>query len=287
VSGDEVDGGVYGTPTAPAVRVVLDLEEARFEIFPGPRDEGIRVEADYDQANYDLTEEYDLDDGDVPTYRLEMKSRVSLLRRLLTKGSWDEEDMETNFVRVQLPEATPMQLVLELAKSETTMDLTGLELIDLSTDLSMGEYRMEIREPSPVPMRSLLLDCRMGEFRLDGLARLRAGQIVVKGMMGEMVLDMGGPLHVDTSLLANMKMGEMRLRLPDNARWQSEGIKATLGEVNGSPRNPNRTEPGAPVLQFAASVLMGELRVGAYHADPRSELIPTRGPLAPRPAEIE
>ena len=43
-------------------------------------------------------------------------------------------------------------------------------------------------------MGRLSLDCKMGEFQLHGLARLAPREMRVVGSMGEMRVDLGGPL---------------------------------------------------------------------------------------------
>ncbi len=253
-----------GLQDNPGVTVTLNLEEGQFEIVPGPADEGIRVDADYDEATYELTQKYDVDGKGHPTYELKFKSRVSLLRRL---ANWEqlEESEHDNHVIVQLPVNTPMILNMRISKGESEVDLSGLALRGLKTNLRMGEHGITVDEVNPIDMEELDIDTSMGEFGFDGLSRLRARKIEVTGSMGEVRVDLGGPLEIDTELFVSMKMGELSLFLPDNAIWDSSGLKAALAEVGGSTDGPQSLDPEtSPVLRLDGSVFLGEIIVDSY-----------------------
>lgn len=246
------------------VQVVIDLDEGYFTIVPGPSDEGIRVEADYDEASYELTQDYSLDRDGRPTYLLRLKSRVSFLRRL-ADGGFQSEDLE-NTVRVQLPVDTPMSLFLSLAKAESEIDLTGLALQSAATRFRMGEFKLVVDENNPIAMSRFVNDSGMGEVRLEGLSRLGAERIELKGTMGEIMADLEGALQRDTEILAHMKLGEITLRLPENAIWDPHGsVKASLGEVQGSLENPGNPDPETdPTLLVDGSVFMGGFIIDSY-----------------------
>jgi hypothetical protein len=249
---------------AAAVRVMLDMDEGEFTIEPGPAHEGIRVEADYDEATYDLKQEYSVDDDGHPVYLLRFKSKVSFLRRLAQEGGFESNDLQ-NTVRVQLPVDTPMELFLSLAKTEADVDLSGLALTNLVTKLRMGEVQLAVDELNPLEMESAVLNCGMGEFNLQGLSRLRAASIDLEGTMGEFTLDFDAALERDTQLVVHGKMGEITLRLPDNAIWDPEGgFKSTWADVTGNLENPRGVDPElSPVLTMNGGIFMGELQVDA------------------------
>jgi hypothetical protein len=129
----------------------------------------------------------------------------------------------------------------------------------------MGSYSLEIDNQNPIDMGSLSLDCKMGEFELHGLARLAPREMVIDAGMGEMLIDLGGPLLRDTDLSVKMQMGELRLRLPDNAFWDGRAT-AWLGEVVGSGENEENPDPEGVKLRYRARVSFGELDIGSYAA---------------------
>jgi hypothetical protein len=160
--------------------------------------------------------------------------------------------------------------VLNLSKSESTIDLSGLQLHEAVSRFRMGEFRLEVNEPNPQPMGTFLVDANMGSSRLEGLSNLRARRLVIQGMMGEMRVDLSEALRMDTDLRAHMRLGELRLRLPENANWEFAhgGVRASLGEVTGSTQHPGHPEPEAPTLKVNGGVFMGELRLMSFPAEP-------------------
>ena len=249
------------------LRVELDLVEGFFRVEPFDGDE-IEVEARYDQATYRLEEKYGLD-GDTPVFRLEFASKLHWLRRIASDGSIDEGDFGQNEITVLLPRGIPIDLHVKISRAEGDLVLDGLTLTNLVTDLSMGEYTLETDTPNPVVMRRAVFDLGMGEAGLRGLSYLRAREIQIAGGMGEIRVDMGTSLDVDTILTSRMRMGEMRLQLPDDALFDADSdFSAVLGEVDdGGVRGRRLDDPEtARRLLVKGSVLMGALVIDEFRA---------------------
>lgn len=250
------------------VRVVVDLEESMIEILPGPADEGFRVDAEYDEASYDLTQEYDVQKDGTPVYRVGFRSKVSFLRRLVQDGSFSDDDMGENVITVQLPLDTPMELELKLAKAEAYIDLSGLALTGVRSEFRMGEFRLESEEDNPLEMGEFATKCSMGEFKFKGLSRLRPAVIRAGGSMGELDVDLGGALTRDTEIFTKLHMGALMLNLPENAFWDpTSRAKVSWGEMTGSLSGRGADDPElAPNLRVQSNVFMGEMVVDGYRA---------------------
>ena len=265
-------GDAGATQLANVVAVKLEMEEGLFEIVPGPAEDGIRVDADYDDGSYELTQDYGEEDGR-PSYHLAFRSRVSFWRRIADDGSWTDEDMQDNQITVQLPVGTPMTLHLELSKAEVQVDLTGLALVNLATELRMGEYVVECEDYNPVPMGEARLKSTMGEFRINGLAYLNASTIRMEASMGELTLDFRDDLRCDTAIIARLRMGQLNLRLPESARWDTESrLRKTWGEIVGNLENPAPPSEGAYLLSIDSQVFMGEMDIDTYASRPKDLL---------------
>jgi len=249
------------------IRVDLDFVEGSFRIEPFDGDE-IEVEAQYDRANYRLDREYGLEDG-ATVFRLKFSSTTHWLRRIAQDGGIDDSDMGENEIIVYLPRGVPIDLRARMSRAEGELILDGLSLTNLVTNLDMGEYSIESDEANPVVMQRAAFDVGMGEISMRGLSYLRARHIDVKAGMGEVRIDMGTSLGVDTVLNSRMRMGEMVLLLPDDALYdRSTDFKAVLGEVDDSGLRSQRIEDPelARRLTIQGSVLMGELRIDDFRA---------------------
>lgn len=258
----------------PAVRVILDLDTGVFRVEPGPADEGITVDAEYDEGTFELLREYGVEEG-VPTFRLTFRSKVSWLRRLANTGSFSDEDLEMNEVTVFLPEGVPLDLRVKIQRSESELDLSGLALTDLVTKFSMGDYEVVARTDNPVPLRQASFDVGMGETRLTGLSHLRAGRIEFKGGMGEISVDFGTSLLTDTVVDARMRMGELSLRIPDDALLDPQSnCRVVMGEYDDAALTGRRVQDPelAKRLLLNGSVLMGVLAVDEFRSRPFGDL---------------
>jgi len=107
------------------------------------------------------------------------------------------------------------------------------------------------------------INVAMGEFKLQDLGLLRAASITTWGKMGELDLDLGREISRDTELFAKMRMGEVRLGLPRDARVDAR-TSVFLGESNGDPGpadEPSDDPDNPPYnLLVRGGVTMGELR---------------------------
>jgi len=250
-------------PAGSAMPVSLVLEEGNFTVMPGPPGSGIRIEGNFDEAMYELKQEMTQDETGAPSYALSFKPRYSMLRRLLSQGAV-EIDENTNTLTIYLPEGVPMALEAKIRIGQSEMQLGGLALRSANFSLEMGEHRVHVDRPNPIEMSSLEMNSGMGEVRLDGIGNLRSGSITLFGKMGEVRLDMGRDLLCDTTLLTRMRMGEMRVHLPGNAR-SSGSATAFLGEVNGSPNFGS--EDGSDdthTIEVRGSITLGQLDYQRY-----------------------
>lgn len=258
--------GIEPVPAREGMIVRIQLEQGFFRILPGPTGDGIRVDAEYDEGGYDLTQAYG-EEGGRPVYHLRFESKVHWLRRALADGSFSDDDMDENHITVHLPRGVPMELDLDIDLSECEIDLSGLALVGLDVDMSMGEFDVVVDEENPSPLPLARFKGRMGEFGYEGLSRLRAAQLVVHGSMGDHRVDLDGELLTDTRLELKMRMGEMRVRLPEDALWDPHS-RATvkMGEMDGSLDGQGTQDPEARKLLVRADVTFGSLVVDRYRS---------------------
>lgn len=205
----------------------------------------------------------------MPTFRLSFRSKIHWLRRLVNTGSFSDGDLAVNEITIFLPEGIPLDLRMKLQRSESEIDVSGLALTHLVTQLGMGSYELSSRIDNPVVLQQASFDLGMGEVRLVGMSHLRARNIEVKGGMGEIHVDFGTSLLTDTELHARMRMGEMRLSIPDDAILDPDSdFRAVLGELDESRlRGRPAGDPElAKRLRVSGSVLMGQFEISEFSA---------------------
>ena len=252
---DPAPGEVPLPALASRARVEIDLEEGEFDVRPGKPGEGIRVEGEYDPGIYDLIQET-VGEGDDQTVRISLKSRYTILRRLLTLGNLD--DMH-NRITIFLPPDVALALKCRISKGESRVDLSGLALTDLDLDFRMGEHRVRIDEPNQLSMEKLRIRVSMGEFEARKLGNARFRSARIDGSMGEMEMDLRGEYLGDATVVARFSMGEARITVPSEINTEVQR-RVMLGESSGN-RRRDEAPADAPHLLVQSSVTMGELRI--------------------------
>ncbi|HKY31676.1 MAG TPA: hypothetical protein VJV23_04005 [Candidatus Polarisedimenticolia bacterium] len=241
-------------PAQGAMPVNIRLEEGTFTVRAAPAGEGFKVEGKYDEAMYTLEQQLTRDSAGAAGYTMSFRPKYSTLRRLLSQGFLEFED-GLNAITVYLPQGVPMDLRVHASKGQSNLQLGGLALRHAELDLRMGEHSVSVASPNLVEMDELKVNGGMGELDLGGLGNLRAGSIVVWGRMGELGVDVGPEVDRDTKLFVRMRMGEMRVGLPPDAR-----VQARSSVFLGDSRNiPHRSE-GKHLIEVDAGMSLGEMR---------------------------
>lgn len=242
-------------PTTPRPgRVVLDISMAELVIMPGPADQPIRVEADFDSNNFELVEDFkDSEDGSW-LYQLEFKAKRGFFN-LFSSGRGT-----SNRLQLILPKDHPMAISADISLGETDADFGGLWLTQLNLDLGPGDHFVELREPLPYPMDSLRIDASMGSTELRQLGNGSPEVVRIDHGMGDLLVDLEGPWRRDASIDVDFSMGQCRLWLPDDVRLDLEQARVKLGERSIDLAEREVSED-APLLTLRLTGSMGELSI--------------------------
>ncbi|HZI92834.1 MAG TPA: hypothetical protein VFE84_01210 [Patescibacteria group bacterium] len=243
-------------PMGRPLPVGIVLEEGNFTIEAGPAGSSIRVEGDYDAGAYELKQELAKDGSGQPHYTLSFRSRRSMFHRLLTEGGV-HIDKNDNRISIFLPRGIPIALDARIRIGTSHLNLGGLALSNASLDLSMGEHTITVAELNPLEMSNLTMNLAMGEWRLGDIGNLRAGNIEMWGKMGTAHFDFGEKLARDTRLTARMRMGELDLHVPPDARVKAS-TSAFLGDSSG--KLPADENANGFLLEVDSSIKLGEVK---------------------------
>jgi hypothetical protein len=244
----------------------IDLSDGRFTIQPGPAGSELTVEGSYAEGYYELTETR------VPpgpsgggrasiTFRPSAPLLVRILGGIMSNGNGSGQARLT----VSIPEDLPMALSLRVGMGEARIDLGGLALTELRTDLSMGNHALDFSRPVAREMASAELRFSMGEVAVEHLGNARARRLDASSSMSSVRADLGGEWTsgTETELSFTQSMGELQLRVPRDLRLDVQTLDSSTGENRVQPADPP-DDPDAPVLRLRLSTSMAESRVTRY-----------------------
>lgn len=242
-------------PVSAAGTLVLDLRMGDFTIEPGPADQPIRVEADYNTKAFTLKENYLENDDGTWKYEVTFGGRGGLLGALLRGNN------SNNKVTITIPRGHPIEIVGRIGMGESESDLGGLWITRVDLDLSAGDHFLEFREPLPFPMDEFNLDSSMGSLEVRTLGGASPRKVEVEHGMGELLLDLEGEWRRDAEIDVQFSMGECRLWSPDSARLEIGRASVGLGEKRIKRQKEGDLPANAPTLTLNVSGSMGELRI--------------------------
>ncbi len=243
-------------PDSAIGRVVLDVSMGEFIVRPGPANEPIRVEADYDTSAFELSEKFEESDDAGWTYKVSFGSRGGFLGLIMRGGH-----NGNNRIEITIPQGHPVDIVGKVGIGESEIDLGGLWVREFNVKYGAGDHFVEIREPLPVPMESFRLDASVGEVEVRNLGDGSPRLVEVDQGVGELFLDLNGNWRQDADIDVDFGIGESRLWLPDNVHIDIERARVALGEKRVDQRDTSDLPADAPTLTVSMTGSIGEVRV--------------------------
>ncbi|MEM1204380.1 MAG: hypothetical protein AAGN66_14200 [Acidobacteriota bacterium] len=236
--------------------LVLDLAMGDFNIVPGPADQPLRVDADFDAGSFQLEEEFTSGDDGHWTYEVSFGSKGGFFGLMLGGGNNTH-----NEVTITVPRGHPIDIIGNIAMGESKVDLSGLWVREVHLELKAGDHFVEFREPLPFPMDRFEVKSSMGEVEIRGLGEASPERVEVQHSMGEMFLDLQGAWRRDARVEADFSMGECRVWLPEGVHLDLAEARVSMGEARTDRTVTDDLPEDAPTLTLAASGSMGSLRV--------------------------
>jgi len=243
------------------LRVRLELHEGSFTIRPGQPGTDIHVQGRYAPGLFELTESHS-DGPSARETRVRFKSKITGWQRFFANiGSNDNDRPE---LTVTLPRGIPIDLTLDLTMGKSEIDLGGLTLSEVDLNASMGEHRIDFREPVVETMRELRLNTSMGNVVFEHLGNARAETISGHGSMGNVTANLAGAWAPgsSTDLRFEQSMGDLTVRVPSNVKVDAD-VRNNQGdqERQQQPTLKQPDDPNAPTLRLRVNSSMGNARV--------------------------
>lgn len=183
---------------------------------------------------YDETRMYPLHRYDPETHRVTLGFEGDDKHWTKTRKTLEESEM-----RLELSNAVPFDLDLEIGAAEARLNVGGLALSRLRVETGAADARLDFSEPNKTEMRRLDIHLGAAGFVIRNLGNARVSEIHVDGGVGKVDLDFGGKLENDVSVNANVALGKLWLRLPRDV-----GIRVELQRVMAAFDHPGLHKRG-------------------------------------------
>lgn len=245
-----------GKVTQKPMHLKFDLQYSKVKIMRGDQLGQVVVKGKYDTNNFELLSEVE-EKADRTEATYTFKSRRNFISMIIGMSN-EQVDANENEITILLPADTPLDMDYNFSKGETEMDLTGLNVIGLQCETSMGEFSGIISAPNPSRFEKFKHDARMGSTSWQGLENLGAANVRFSGRMGDVNVIPLGPMREDMNIQVDFSMGEVDVLVPKNANAQNSA-SVTGGDSTES--GLVQDQAGAPKLSVSGKILMGGLRV--------------------------
>jgi hypothetical protein len=230
--------------------LILELGQGEFRLAPGEPGTGIVVEANYDEAIFDLAEYSHTWPDSSWVYHVRFRRTISGLQAIL------REIMGGNHasrVDVFIAPDLPVELNLLVKEGGMEAELGGLWLTDIDLRYDKAGVVIDLDEPLREPLGSLVINGRMGGGELMGIGNASPRRLDVRCRMGGMSVDLAGAWRNDCDARLDLMMGGLEIDLPAD-------LELAAGEPGALQRAD--AEVSRPVLRIVEQKMkMGEIEI--------------------------
>lgn len=210
-SGSPLATGQQPISPEAAGRVMLNLSQGEFHLYPSAPGEGLKVLAHYDDEMYQLDERFETPPDSAWTYTVEFYRTMPWMQALFRQVLGEADDP---VVKVYLPREVPIELGLIIQEGGAEADLGGLWLIDAEVLFQKGGFALEVSEPLREPLGRLKIHGSMGGFEAVRLGNASPKEMDVHCRMGGADIDLEGAWRNDCAIDLNVRMGGMSVQAP-------------------------------------------------------------------------
>lgn len=132
-------------------------------------------------------------------------------------------------MRLDLADAVPMELEIELGAVEADLDLTRLRLHRLDVQTGASEATIRFDSPNSEPMTAMRLEVGAASLKALRLANANTRDITVDAGVGGVELDLSGEWTQDINLDVEVSLGGVHVRVPSDV-----GVRVEIRKVLGS-----------------------------------------------------
>jgi len=166
-------------------------------------------------ALYNMSLKYDAAHGE-PVANWDAARNALQLGVKFAKGSRNRGDSDGGALRTDLSTVPPLYLTLELGAVAGDLQLGGLRLVGLRLKAGAADVSAHWDEPNRERMHALTIDAGAASLKLVQAGNANTDRIVANVGVGALEIDLGGNWTRDIDMTANVAMGKLDLRLPND-----------------------------------------------------------------------
>lgn len=217
-------------------RVILNLGQSGFEITRGQPGDGLRVEAVYDNAIYDLEQLFTTLPDSSWQFELDFRQTGSGLRAILQSALSKGPSTQ---IHIFLPPDVPLELVVDFSKGDLNADLGGLWLKSADIHLRQGGFVLEFSEPTKEPVSRLKVDFSMGGGSLENVGNASPGVLDISCSFGGAEVHLDGAWINDCDVSVASRFGGIGVIIPRDVKYASSADKPSMaGGTSGEGAEP-------------------------------------------------
>jgi hypothetical protein len=151
-----------------------------------------------------------------PLYRYNAVSRTLEVGvdHAISKGKFSGEGGSD--LQLYLSRGVPMRLQLDVGAAEGDIDLSGLQLDELTLQTGAADTRVRFETPNPRRMRAVTLEAGAADVRLTGLGNANTQRVDLNLGVGNADLEFSGEWSGDVEMSVRSALGKVTLRVPSD-----------------------------------------------------------------------
>ena len=180
-------------------------------------------------------------------------------------GIFDQKDNGTSSTtRVKLSKDLPMDFAAELGFGESSLNLSGLPIVNATIETGASQARISANEPNPQVLGNCTVRAGLGEVVFTGISNLNAKHFTFpRGGVGSYHLGFDGKLTQNLDAQVDVGLGLCSLAIPatagrvqvfcDEGMFNSYSFAGLAERHKGYYTNPGfdlSTSPGADAASF-------------------------------------
>jgi hypothetical protein len=192
------------------VRVDVSFGAGKFMLHPISGGLLYQMRLRYDERATDAVHEYDAAEHTL-SLGLDRGTRSMGVRALRGGGHNGASELD-----VGLSDAVPVELRVQVAGTESTLELGGLRLTKLDVNCAASGATLSFGSPNRAEMETFSLQIAAAGAKIENLGNANAANVMVKGAAGGLDIDFGKTLMRDVTVRAELALGGMQLALPQD-----------------------------------------------------------------------